>query len=75
MKLPKNLFTPFSTYLLESSRAADAYEFLELVTEIKGFNMELEKWKKNEHDIKNVVITYHLYENLYSRLKVPLASK
>ena len=37
--------------------------------EIKLFNDELDKWKKNQHDIKNLRITYHMYENLFSRLK------
>lgn len=34
------------------------------------FNAELVKWKDNRYEIRNLIVTYHLYENLFSRLKV-----
>ena len=47
-------------------------QYQDLVGEITMFNDELDKWKKDKHIITNVVLTYHLYENLFSRLKVAL---
>lgn len=66
----KNLYNDFSIFQLECSRLIKFPHFAELMEEVKLFNDELDKWKKNQHDIKNLRITYHLYENLFSRLKV-----
>jgi hypothetical protein len=47
-----------------------------LASEITGFNQELDDWKKRNIEIRNLFVTYHLYQNLYSRIKVnhPLQS-
>ena len=52
------------------SRLSKIIQFQDLVAEITMFNDELDKWKKDSHNITNIVLTYHLYENLFSRLKV-----
>lgn len=66
----KNLYNDFNIFQLEYSRLIKVPHFVQLMEEIKIFNDELDKWRKNQHDIKNLRITYHLYENLFSRLKV-----
>ena len=66
----KELFRYFTTSQLEMSRLGRLKGYQQLIQELKDFNEELTKWKNNRHEIKNIVVTYHLYENLFSRLKV-----
>ena len=68
----KELYPIFNLFELEMSRLCRYNTFMQLTHELKTFNDELEKWRLNKHDIKNIVITYHLYENLFSRLRVTL---
>ncbi len=68
--MSKNLFDIFPVFELEASRLIKMSQFISLIEEIQLFNDELNKWKKNQHEIKNIIVTYHLYENLFSRMKV-----
>lgn len=55
---------------LEASRLSKLDIFIELMNEVRMFNDELDNWKKKDQPIKNLRLTYSLYENLFSRLKV-----
>jgi hypothetical protein len=67
---PKYLYPQFNLYEMEVNRLASLPEYKVLAAEISAFNKELEEWKKKNVEIRNLFVTYHLYQNLYSRMKV-----
>ncbi len=66
----KFLYPLFNLFELEVNRFRTLPEFAKLTSEITAFNEELDEWKKKNKDIKNIFLTYHLYQNLFSRMKV-----
>lgn len=67
---PKYLYPQFNFYELEVNRLASLQEYKVLAAEITSFNQELDDWKRRNVEIRNLFVTYHLYLNLYSRMKV-----
>lgn len=67
---PKYLYPQFNFYELEVNRLASLPEYKALAGEITAFNQELDDWKRKNIEIRNLFVTYHLYQNLYSRMKV-----
>lgn len=67
---PKFMYPQFNLYELEVNRLASLPEYKALAGEITAFNQELDDWKKRNIEIRNLFVTYHLYQNLYSRMKV-----
>jgi len=67
---PKFMYTLFNLFELEVNRFANLEEFKQLSGEIISFNQELDDWKKKNIEIKNLYLTFHLYQNLFSRMKV-----
>lgn len=67
---PKFMYVLFNLFELEVNRFANMEEFKTLAKEIVDFNQELDNWKKKNIEIKNLYLTYHLYQNLFSRMKV-----
>lgn len=64
------MYVLFNLFELEVNRFANMEEFKTLAKEIVDFNQELDNWKKKNIEIKNLYLTYHLYQNLFSRMKV-----
>lgn len=67
--MPKNMYPYFSLFELETSRFTALPEFQKLKDEIAKFNEELSLWKTKDLTIRNLFATYHLYENLFARVK------
>lgn len=67
---PKYMYPLFNLFELELNRFNNIPDFALLHNEIISFNQELSEWKNDRGDIKNIFTTYHLYQNLFSRMKV-----
>lgn len=70
----KYLYPLFNRFELEANRFHSLPEFARLEAEVLAFNEELEAWKHHDREVKNIFLTYNLYQNLFSRIKVPVSS-
>ena len=69
---PKYLYPFFNVFELEYNRLSDLEEYKVLAGEIDEFNRELKAWKDHDVEVRNLFTSYHLYENLFSRMKVAM---
>lgn len=69
----KQFYLLFNIFELETNRFHALPEFALLKDEIVAFNDELQAWKMQNKEIKNIYLSYHLYKNLFSRMKVRVA--
>lgn len=69
---PKYMYPLFNLFELELSRFHQLPEFSRLESEVAIFNSELQEWKDKDTPVQNLFPTYHLYQCLFSRMKVPI---
>lgn len=66
----RTVYPLFNVFELSSNRFARLENFIHLTRELIVFNEELTLRKDGGLEIRNLVITYSLYENMFDRLKV-----